>query len=191
VTTLETLVRGCVARDVKYQQLFYERYYNYVFKLAFRYIYRYDSVAGIVNDGFVKLFHNITSFANHTSIDNEPLLLAWIKKNIVTTIIKELLHTSLKRNYERQRIDVWEKMIQNKEATENISNKQLILYLRSLPSYYNVVFNMYVIDGFSHKEISTELHITIETSKAYLEKARYFLQKQVTEESVYVAALSF
>jgi RNA polymerase sigma factor (sigma-70 family) len=190
VTTVESLVMGCVAKDVKYQQLFYERYYNYVFKIAFRYIYRYDNIANVVNDGFVKLFHNIESFANSTPIGDESLLLAWIKKNIVTAIINELLRNRLIGKMANNRNEVWGTTVRNKNAANNPSSKQLINYLKSLPPSCNVVFNMYVIDGFSHEEISAQLHITVTASKTYLVKARDCLRKLITKESVYSTVLS-
>jgi len=191
VTTIESLVKGCVAHDVKCQQLFYERYYNYVFRIAFRYIYQYNSIANVVNDGFVKLFQNIGSFAGNTSTVDESLLLAWIKKNIVTVIINELLRNNLIGRSADNRKEVCETTSQNKNAIENSSAKQLILHLKSLPSSYNVVFNMFVIDGFSHREIAALLHITVDASNTNLVNARNCLQKLVTKESVYSTALSF
>ena len=191
MTTIEGLVQGCVAHDVKCQQLFYERYYNYVFKIAYRYIYQYNSVANVVNDGFVKLYHNIGSFAGNTSIVDESLLLAWIKRNIVTVIINELLRNNLLGKRADNHNEVCERKLQNKTAIENSSAKQLILYLKSLPTFYNVVFNMFVIDGFSHREIAALLHITVDASNTYLVNARNCLQKMATKESIYSTALSF
>ena len=191
MTTIENLVKGCVAHDVKWQQLFYERYYNYVFRIAYRYIYQYNSIANVVNDGFVKLFQNIGSFAGNTSTVDESLLLAWIKKNIVTVIINELLRNNLIGRSTDNRKEVCETTSQNKNAIENSSAKQLILHLKSLPSSYNVVFNMFVIDGFSHREIAALLHITVDASNTNLVNARNCLQKLVTKESVYSTALSF
>jgi RNA polymerase sigma-70 factor (ECF subfamily) len=184
------MVQGCIADDVKCQQLFYERYYNYVFKIAFRYIYRYDGVANVVNDGFVKLFHNIGSFDGNTSIVDEFLLLAWIKKNIVTTIVNGLLLSNLIGKATDHRNELWETTVIKKNAIRNPSAKQLILHVKSLPPSYNVVFNMFVIDGFSHKEISSQLHISVDTSKTYLVKARDCLRKLITKESVYSNVLS-
>ena len=191
MTTIENLVKGCVAHDVKCQQLFYERYYNYVFRIAFRYIYQYNSIANVVNDGFVKLFQNIGSFAGNTSTVDESLLLAWIKKNIVTVIINELLRNNLIGRSTDNRKEVCETTSQNKNAIENSSAKQLILHLKSLPSSYNVVFNMFVIDGFSHDEISSHLHISVNTSKTRLAKARDCLRRLTAKESVYSIALSY
>ena len=191
MTTIESLVKGCVAHDEKHQRLFYERYYNYVFKIAFRYIYRYDSVANVVNNGFVKLFQNIGSFSGNTSIVDESLLLAWIKKNVVTVIINELLRNNLLGKRADNHNEVCETKLQSKNAIENSSAKQLILCLKSLPASYNVVFNMFVIDGFSHDEISSHLHISVNTSKTRLAKARDCLRGLTATESVYSIALSY
>jgi len=119
------------------------------------------------------------------------LLLAWIKKNIVTVIINELLRNNLIGRSTDNRKEVCETTSQNKNAIENSSAKQLILHLKSLPSSYNVVFNMFVIDGFSHREIAALLHITVDASNTNLVNARNCLQKLVTKESVYSTALSF
>ena len=80
MTGLQAIVKGCIANEARYQLLFYERFYNYAYKIAFRYIWRYESVANVVNDGFANLFQGIKELTGINDVD-EPLVLAWVKKN--------------------------------------------------------------------------------------------------------------
>ena len=90
MTDISAIIRGCIAGERKSQKQLYERYYGYAFKIAFRYIYRYERVADVVNDAFVKLFRNISHFVSQKEAETEPRLMAWIKKIVVNTAIDEL-----------------------------------------------------------------------------------------------------
>lgn len=174
-----------MANNAKSQKLLYERYYVYAFKIAFRYIYRYDRVADVVNDSFVKLFRHIHSFVSAGDKDLEPRLMAWIKKIVVNTAIDELRRNKLIPEIGNIPESCWEEKSNSNQADNPILYKELITQVKSLPPSYGAVFNMYVIDGYSHLEIAKLLDISVGASKSYLYKAKTGLKKLISKEDVF------
>lgn len=172
-----------MANDARCQKLLYERYYGYAFKIAFRYIYRYERVADVVNDGFVKLFRNIAQFVSPVEADTEPRLLGWIKRIVVNTAIDELRRNNLMPQIGGIPESAWEAAGSSANADNALLYKELICHVKSLPPSYGAVFNMYVIDGFSHQEIAEQLGISVGTSKSNLFKAKAFLQKLINKDT--------
>jgi RNA polymerase sigma-70 factor (ECF subfamily) len=183
LTDLQAIIRGCMANDAKCQKLLYERYYGYAFKIAFRYIYRYEKVADVVNDGFVKLFRHIKAFTGNDTCDTEPRLMGWIKKIIVNTAIDELRKNNLMPEIGGIPEHIWEEAGHSQNADARVLYKELICQVKNLPPSYGAVFNMYVIDGFSHQEIADQLGISVGTSKSNLFKAKAYLQKLINKDT--------
>jgi RNA polymerase sigma factor (sigma-70 family) len=183
---LEAILRGCIANEARSQRQLYERYYGYAFKIAFRYIYRYDRVADVVNDGFVKLFRNIAQFVCPADGDTEPRLMGWIKKIVVNTAIDELRRNHLTPEIGGIPESSWEEPGTTAANAESLLQyKELITQVKKLPPSYGAVFNMYVIDGYTHQEISEALGISVGTSKSNLFKAKAYLQKLIGKDNVY------
>jgi RNA polymerase sigma factor (sigma-70 family) len=183
LTDIIAIIRGCIAKDAKCQKLLYERYYGYAFKIAFRYIYRYDRVADVVNDAFVKLFRNIGQFISQGETDTEPRLMGWIKKIVVNTAIDELRRNHLTPEIGGMPDNIWEEPGNSANADNLLLYKELICQVKKLPPSYGAVFNMYVIDGFSHQEIAEQLGISVGTSKSNLFKAKAYLQKLINKDA--------
>lgn len=183
MTDLAAIIRGCIAGERKSQKQLYERYYGYAFKIAFRYIYRYERVADVVNDAFVKLFRNISHFVSQTQAETEPRLMAWIKKIVVNTAIDELRKNHLMPEIGGIPESIWEEAGHSAGADNRVLYKELITHVKSLPPSYGAVFNMYVIDGYSHPEIAEVLGISVGTSKSNLFKAKAYLQKLINKDT--------
>jgi RNA polymerase sigma factor (sigma-70 family) len=169
-------------KDMRYQKMLYERFYGYALKIAFRYLYDYDAAKDVVNDGFVKLFRQIDKFSNKGKVFPEQLLVAWIKQIIVNTSVHELFRN--KENPEMNDIPeyVWEEADDNQKADQAFLFKELISHLKNLPPIYRIVFNMFVIDGFTHFYISTRLGISEADSRSNLSCARDILKKIMSKK---------
>lgn len=161
------------------QKLVYEKYYGYAFKIVFRYIYRYEKAADVVNDGFIKLFTRFDKFNYEETEDLEKILLGWIRKIMVNTAIDELRRKNMIPEIGGIPEYVWEEPDNGQSAEQKLYYKELIILVKELPPSYQVVFNMYVIDGFSHQEIADKLNISIGASKSNLAKARMHLKKKL------------
>lgn len=180
---LQTIIFYCKANDASYQKMLYERFYGFSMKVVFRYIYRYDKAVDVVNDGFVKLFRHFSKFEAPSAADSEKMLMGWIRKIMVNTAIDELRKDQLLPEIGELSETHWEVPVYDGSADENVLYKELMEQVKKLPPAYRAVFNMYVIDGFSHSEIAAHLHISTGTSKSNLFKAKEYLKKAIYKDN--------
>jgi RNA polymerase sigma factor (sigma-70 family) len=176
--SLYQLIKGCIERDNKSQQVFYEHYYGFALKTVFRYIYKYDKATDVVNDSFVKIFNSLEKFqlAKEKS-DTEKILMGWMKRILINTAIDELRKQQVAPEIGELPEYIWEEMDRSQNADQKLLYKELICEVKRLPPSYRNVFNMFVIDGFSHNEIAKTLGISEGTSKSALAKAKAQLKK--------------
>ena len=175
---LNELIKGCIERDYKCQRAFYEHYYGFALKTVFRYIYKYEKATDIVNDGFVKIFNSLEKFQlGKQNIDTEKILMGWMKRILINTAIDELRRQQAMPEIGELPDYIWEEIDRSQNADQMILYKELICQVKRLPPSYRNVFNMFVIDGFSHNEIAYVLGISEGTSKSALAKAKMHLKK--------------
>ena len=179
---LQAIVDGCIANNQKCQRTLYEHYYGYALKIVFRYIYRYEKAVDVANDGFVKLFKNFNRFECNNRLELEKILMGWMRKIFVNTAIDELRRNQMLPEIGDLPDYVWEQVDSSEKADKIILYKELIAQVRKLPPSYRAVFNMYVIDGFSHQEISEQLGISVGTCKSNLSKAREHLKRYINKD---------
>jgi RNA polymerase sigma factor (sigma-70 family) len=176
--SLYKLIRGCIERDEKCQRVFYEHYYGFALKTVFRYIYRYEKATDVVNDGFVKIFNSLGKFQlGKEKSDTEKILMGWMKRILVNTAIDELRKQQTLPEIGELPEYIWEEIDKSQNADQKILYKELICEVKRLPPSYRNVFNMFVIDGFSHNEIAKTLGISEGTSKSALAKAKAQLKR--------------
>jgi RNA polymerase sigma factor (sigma-70 family) len=169
-------------KEMRYHKMLYERFYGYALKIAFRYVDRYDTAKDVVNDGFVKLFRQIDQFSNKGKVFPEQLLVAWLKQIIVNASVQELLRNKMNTKTEDIPENVWEETDDSEKADQALLYKELISHLKNLPPVYRIVFNMFVIDGFTHFYISSRLGISEDVSRFNLSCARNILKKTLSKE---------
>jgi RNA polymerase sigma factor (sigma-70 family) len=163
--------------------MLYERFYGYALKIVFRYIYRYDKAVDVVNDGFVKIFQNFYRFESKNVEQTEKLFMGWLKKIMVNTAIDELRRQHMLPEIGNLPDYVWDIADDALAADQIILYKEIIEQVRKLPPSYRTVFNMYVIDGFSHQEIANKLGISVGACKSNLSKARAHLKKFIKKDN--------
>ncbi len=176
---IKHIIKGCVANDHKYQKMIYERYRGYALKIVFRYIYRYEKAIDVTNDGFVKLFAGFSKFKTDKDEDIEKMLMGWMKRIMINASIDELRRSNMLPEIGGIPEYVWDMPDKSHEADQLLLYKDLIILIKELPPSFRAVFNLYVIDGYTHSEIADLLKIAIGTSKANLSKARLLLQKSI------------
>ena len=172
---LDEIIAGCRENNHRDQKILYERYYGYCLKIVFRYIFRYDKAVDVVNDGFVKVFGKLFSFHYDESCKIEMIFMGWIRRIMINTAIDRLRKDNFMPEIGLVNEGAW---IEDRSQSSDqlILYKDLINEIKKLPPTYRIVFNMYVIDGFSHQEIADRLKIAVGTSKSNLSKARGILQ---------------
>lgn len=183
MNSLSHIIEGCKTNNNKYQKALYEQFYGYSLKVVFRYIYKYDNAVDVVNDGYVKLFKNLHAFKCEREEDTAKVFMGWLRRIMVNTAIDELRKQNMMPDIGAIPEDVWEEPDRSSNADQAILYKELVAQVKKLPPSYRVVFNMYVIDGFTHQEIAEQLGISVGTSKSSLSKARAHLQKYINQDT--------
>jgi RNA polymerase sigma factor (sigma-70 family) len=174
---MHTIIRGCRENNHKYQKIIYEKYRAYALKIVFRYIYNYEEAMEVTNDGFVKFFVSIDKFRWENEADINKLLTGWIKKIMVNTSIDLLRKKMLLPEIGGIPDDVWNIKDKSSAADQVTIYKDLIILIKRLPPAYRIVFNMHVIDGYTHIQIAEILGIPVGTSKSNLLRAKALMKK--------------
>ncbi len=175
------LINQCKERNPKYQKILYEQYRAYALKIVFRYIYNYEEALEVTNDGFVKVFLHIDKFKYDNAGDVEKLLFGWIKRIMVNTAIDLLRKKMFLPEIGGIPDHFWE-IDDSGGADQRLLYKDLIKLVKKLPPQYRVVFNMYMIDGYSHSEIAQFLKIPVGTSKSNLMRAKLLLKNYLNQQ---------
>jgi RNA polymerase sigma factor (sigma-70 family) len=174
---LQHIIAGCVENNQRDQKFLYEKYYGYCLKTVFRYIYRYDKAVDVVNDGFVKVFRNFSRFQYRDTENLEMILMGWMRMIMINTAIDQLRKNNFLPEIGDISESIWMLEDRSQSADQALLYKELVKEIKKLPPSYRTVFNLYVIDGFTHQEIANKLGISVGTSKSNLSKARVILQK--------------
>ena len=170
----ETLIKGCLKGDRISQNQLYENYSAKMFAVCFRYSRSREDAEDTFHEGFMKVFENIQHFKSEGSFEG------WIRRIMVNTAInkyKKNSHLYPVINIDDATINSFD----NDDVFNQIGTKELINMIRELPPRYQMVFNLYVFEGFKHKEIADQLIISEGTSKSNLSDARSILQRAVNK----------
>ncbi len=177
-----TIINGCRENNHKYQKILYEKYRAFALKIVFRYIYNYEEALEVTNDGFVKFFLRIEKFTCENENDIDKFLTGWIKRIMINTSIDLLRKKMLLPEIGGIPDYVWEIKDKNASADQMTIYKDLIALVKKLPPAYRIVFNMHVIDGYTHIEIADALKIPVGTSKSTLLRAKALMQKYLNQK---------
>jgi len=178
------IITGCAQQDRQCQRIFYDQYYGLCLKVAFRYVNTYEQAVEVTHDGFLKMFRNFSRFEVRDKEKIEMLLMGWIRRVIINAAIDYMRKEM--NNHRQYPIPeyVWEHGDGGQHADNTVLYKELICLVKELPPAYRIVFNLHVVEGYSHPEIAKMLGITTGTSKSNLSKARAHLQKALKTENV-------
>jgi RNA polymerase sigma-70 factor (ECF subfamily) len=174
-----SIIEGCIRKDHKCQKMIYEHFRGYALKIVFRYVHSYDKAVDVVNDGFVKLFNHFPDFQSTATYEDEKILMGWLKRIMINSAIDELRKGKNVVEGDDIPDDVWDLSAKTDNADQTLLYNDLIVLIKKLPYAYRMVFNLYVIDGYTHQEIATLLKMSVGTSKSSLSRARALLQKNI------------
>lgn len=188
---LAVTIQGCNKHEPKHQKVLYEHFFGYCLKVVFRYVYRYDTAVDIVNDGFVKTFHSFDRFVATDAQHTKAQFMGWIRTIMIHAAIDHLRKNNFLPEIGSLSDVAWAMEDKSQPSDKDLLYKELILQIKKLSPAYRAVFNLYVIDGFTHQEIAEKLGISVGTSKSNLSKARVILQniiKQNEQQLPYAAS---
>jgi RNA polymerase sigma factor (sigma-70 family) len=172
----QEIIAGCRKKDRSIQEHLYKIYYSMFLKVCARYAKTMEDAEQLLNDGFLKIFTQIDKFSNTGSFGG------WMQRIMVNTCLDYLRSSSLKSEMvmhvnaipaEESNLSV------SNDAMDQIEFKELVKMIQSLPAMTRTVFNLFVFDGYNHKEISDQLDISEGTSHWHVHQARNMLQKKI------------
>ena len=171
--TEQLLIKGCIAGDRAFQTKLYDFYAAKMLGVCMRYSKNREEAEDVLQEGFLKVFTYLKKFRGDGSFEG------WIRKIMVNCALsryrnKSTLHPVM--GLDASRYDA----AGETDIESNMDAKELLSLVQSLSPGYRMVFNLYVFEGYKHREIAETLGITEGTSKSNLSDARTFLQKALT-----------
>lgn len=158
------LIQACIKQEKWAQKELYESFYASMLPVCIRYARNNNDAKDILHEGFIKVFRNITKYKPGTNLHS------WIKRIMINTAID-----TYRKNVKRRTEDI-DKVYNISSSEPDVHSQmnaaEIMKALSALTPAYRMVFNLYVIEGYSHREIGKELSITESTSRSNLVKAR-------------------
>ena len=174
----EAILKECREGKRHAQKQLYERFVSPMLAVCLRYARSRDEAEDLLQEGFLRVFHNINTFRQQGSLEG------WIRRIMVNHALnhhkknrKVPFFSDVDEINENEIIDQNEDL----EITDPVPPEKLLEYIQSLPEGYRMVFNLYVFEDYNHKDIALAMNISENTSKTQLMKARRHLQKKVNE----------
>lgn len=173
----EKIIDGCLRKDRKMQKALYEKYSPVLYAICLRYAKSEPEAQDILQEGFIKVFKYISQFSREHSFEG------WLKRIFVNTSI-----TYYKQNLKHYYKDDIEEIKETKITSYSFGDveftrEELQNVIESISDGYRVVFNLYAIEGYKHKEIAEMLSIDVATSKSQYHRAKKAIQQKLEELS--------
>jgi RNA polymerase sigma factor (sigma-70 family) len=163
---IQILIGGCLQNDRRAQEELYKRFYPAVMALCLRYVRERDDAVEVLNDAFLKVFRQLGRYDAA-----KGALYTWIKAVVINTALDSLRRQKAIRDRQMMPEADEEPGIDN-EALSKMSGDELLTLIRQLPVTTRLVFNLYTIDGYTHREVAVLLGINEGTSRWHLSDAR-------------------
>jgi len=174
----ESIIEGCIAGKRSAQNALYRKFSAMMHSVCMRYAQNRDEAEDILQEAFIKIFQNIATFRGEGSFEG------WMKRIMINHALNHY-RKNKKMPFHQDIDEINEQDILNKEEIsghhEPVSAEILLSLIHLLPRGYRMVFNLYVFEEYSHKEIAEELNISENTSKTQLLKARRMLRRRLSE----------
>ncbi len=180
-----SLIKGCCQNNRLSQRELYQWLHGYAMKISYRYIHQQEVAEEMVSEAFIKFYKNIGQFDSNRQSDLEALLKAWFKRILINTCIDHLRKNQLKLVSYDVTIETENMAEKQQTGLDKIAYQEIIAAICLLSPVYRTVFNLFVIEGFSHEEIADLLKISIGASKSNLSKARANLRKIIQGKTEY------
>lgn len=177
--TDEELVKGCLDKNPSAQKLLFERFSRKMMGVCIRYAGRREEAEEMLQNGFIRVFEKIKTFRSMGSLEG------WIRKimvNVSLTYLRKSNPMKMNTNIDDAKFVMPGNNLPN--GGESLNEKDLLKMIQSLPTGFRTVFNLYAIEGYSHKEIGELLGISEGTSKSQYSRAKVHLQNILSGEMV-------
>lgn len=167
------IIKGCIEGDRRMQETLYNRFASKMYAVCLRYATNAAEAEDILQEGFIKIFKKMDTFRSEGSFEG------WVRRIFVNTAIEHFR----RRKYLTPVTEKEENTIEGKyiSVLDELAEQDILNLVQQLSPGYRTVFNMYVVEGFTHKEIGDMLGISEGTSKSQLSRAKVILQDMVNK----------
>jgi len=169
--SLEQLINNCKKNDTKAQSQLYKLYSSKLFSLCLKYSRNYAEAEDNLQDSFVTIFNKVSQYNNKGSFEG------WLKRVTINTALQRYRNKGVFNIVNEENIEDVTVEVED----DDISIDYLLNIIQELPDRYRLVFNLYVLDGYSHKEVAEMLKITTGTSKSNLARGRLILKEKIEQ----------
>ncbi len=173
ILDLEQIINDCKKQNIKAQEQLYRHFSPKLFSVCLKYSRSYVEAQDHLQDGFLLIFEKIGQFSYKGSFEG------WLKRVVVNNILQQYRSSSFLSLVNEQ----VEAEVEVEIETDEISTEFLMKIIQELPERYKLVFNLNVIDGYSHQEIADALKITVGTSKSNLSRAKAILKEKIEQNT--------
>lgn len=172
----DKIIKRCKKGDKKAQKILYDIFKSIVMGICRRYSSCKEEAEDIFQEAFIKIFQNIQKLQEAD----------YLKRWIIRTTINTAINYYYKNRKHHGHLDVENSLVDRLDSTilDEISNEQLIACINKLPDGYRLIFNLHVIEGYSHNEIAELLNISVNTSKSQLSRAKALLRSRLEKLGV-------
>lgn len=173
---LPDLLAGCLRNNRRSQELLYRQFYGYAMGVCLRYTPTREEALDVLNDGFLKVFTRLEQY------DPEQPFKGWLRRILINTALDQ--YRQAVKHYHHEAVEAADQTAAtDTDAYSQLAHEELIALIQQLSPAYRLVFNLYVIDGYSHEEIAGQLGITVGASKSNLARARENLKRMLQKKS--------
>lgn len=173
MSEIKNIIKGCLKGNRRDQELLYRRHAAKLYAVCLQYSGNDEEARDILQEGFIKIFENLVHYKHEGSFEG------WVRRIIVNTALEKY-----RNRHNLYRVDDIDQIPEPDAEPDNedysgLEAVDLLEIIRELPPKYRMVFNLFAIEGYSHKEISSMINISEGTSKSNLSRARVILQRRV------------
>ena len=173
MSDINDIIKGCIEGNRRDQELLYRRHSAKLYAACLQYSGNDEEARDILQEGFIKIFENLHNYRHTGSFEG------WMRRIVVNTALEKF-----RARHNLFRVDDIDSITEPEADPDNedyagLEAVDLLYIIRDLPPKYRMVFNLFAIEGYSHREIGEMLNISEGTSKSNLSRARSILQKKV------------
>jgi len=171
---MKQIIDACIKEDRIAQRILYDTYSKKMLGVCIRYATDTMEAEDILQEGFIKVFNNISQYTHKGSLEG------WIRRIMVNTALNKIRNKKIIEYTDELNNDI--EYHTTEGPIEKMNHNQLLKLIDKLPIGYKTVFNLYAIDGFSHKEIAKKLNHKESTTRAQYHKSKEYLKKLINDE---------
>ena len=173
MSDIKAIIEGCLEGSRRDQELLYRRYAPKLYAVCLRYSDNDDEAKDVLQEGYIRIFENLHSYRFEGSFEG------WMRRIVVNTVLEKYRSRNILHKVEDINKLAETDMEPDSGEYSDLDAKILLDIIKELPPKYKMVFNLFAIEGYSHKEISKMIKISEGTSKSNLSRAREILQRKV------------